>query len=329
MSAGKDRQRGRNGCDGGRRRKDEDGNRQHPALVPLTVTQANRLVRLAENAVAERGLPMRYDGEAALVPIEADGDPAKDGMFAGLANLARTVAGLPRQQWRSAVAAHFDQMVPEGEPPTIPDDLEGELYLRLVRASTIEPSWVERVPEFVPGVLTAPASYAGRAVAMHFDIDSLGVPWEEAARIGLANLRRLKDEVEHVVLQGAEIAMITGGMFTASRALVLDTVLRESLRVENPRFGCLVAMPARDMLLVHVLRDQTVVNAVDVLVRLTTCFFADSPGPVSPHVYYVTGNEWQQVTDYSTGAVHLQTAGRLSEALQRLDTDANARWRPT
>ena len=55
--------------------------------------------------------------------------------------------------------------------------------------------------------------------------------------------------------------MLTGGMFTASRALVLDTVLRESLRVENPPFGCLVAMPARDMLLIHVVRDQTVVSA--------------------------------------------------------------------
>jgi hypothetical protein len=322
MSAGKDGDHRRNGCDDGRRRKDEDGSRPHPDLMPLTTTQANRLVRLAESAVAERGLPMRYDGAAALVPIEGDGDPAKDQMFAGLANLARTVAGLPRQRWRSAVAAHFDQMITEGGPPMIPDDLEGELYLRLVRASTIDPSWAERVPEFVPGVLTAPASYAGRAVAMHFDIDGLGVPWEEAVRIGLANLRRLKDEVEYVRGQDAEVAMLTGGMFTASRALVLDTVLRESLRVENPPFGCLVAMPARDMLLVHVLRDQTVVSAFDMLVRIATCFFADSPGPVSPHVYYVTGTEWQQVTDYSTGAVRLQTTGRFSEALHRLD-DAN------
>ena len=180
------------------------------------------------------------------------------------------------------------------------------------------------MPEFVPGVLTAPATYAGTAVAMHFDIDSLGVPWAELTRMGLANLRRLEDTVELVRQpgdNGAEVAMLTGGMFTASRALVLDTVLRESLRVENPRFGCLVAIPARDMLLIHVVRDQTVVNAFGMLAELANCFFADSPGPLSPHVYYVTGNEWQQVTDYSTGTARLQAGGRFSEALRRLDTE--------
>ena len=57
------------------------------------------------------------------------------------------------------------------------------------------------------------------------------------------------------------------------------------------------------------------------LARLANCFFADSPGPLSPHVYYVTGNEWQQVTDYSTGTARLQAGGRFSEALRRLDTE--------
>jgi hypothetical protein len=267
---------------------------------------------------------MRYDGTAALVSIGSDGSPPGDGPSAGLVNLARTVGDLPRQQWRDAVTAHFDQMLPPGSRPSIPENLEDELYLRLVSASAIEPSWRDRVPEFVPGVLTAPATYTGRAVAMHFDIDSLGAPWSELSRIGLANLRRLEDKVELVQQpgdNGAEVAMLTGGMFTASRALVLDTVLRQSLRVENPPFGCLVGMPARDMLLIHVVRDHTVVSAFGMLARLASCFFADSPGPLSPHVYYVTENEWQQVTDYSTGTAQLQAGGRFSEALRRIDTE--------
>jgi len=301
-----------------RRSKETEGNRPHPVLTPLTKSQAVRLVRLSEDAVAKRGLPMRYDGAGALVPVGSDGLPVQDGMFAGLANLARRVAGLPRQQWRSAVAEHFDQMTAAGAPPPIPDDLENELYLRLVCAATITPEWAERVPEFVPGVLTAPATYAGRAVAMHFDVDSLGVPPEEITRMGLANLRRLRDEVEHVRHNGAEVTALTGSMLTASRALVLDTVLRESLRVENPPFGCLVAMPARDMLLVHVLRDQTAVTALGMLVTLATTLFSSRPGPVSPHVYYVNDNRWEQVTDHSTGEVRLETVGRLSEAMRLL-----------
>ncbi|WP_327635427.1 hypothetical protein OHB24_36285 [Kribbella sp. NBC_00482] len=322
MSARKDRDGRRSDRGGSRRHSNIDKDQPHLVLTPLTVPQAERLVRLAEAAVAERGFSMRYDGSGTLIAVGNDDDPVGDVPSAGLANLARTVSGLPRQQWRSAVAAHFDQMLPAGERPMVPEDLENELYLRLVCAATIERGWTDGVPEFVPGVVTAPATYTGRAVAMHFDIDSLGVPWEEITRMGLANLRRLKDDVELVrdpSGDGAEVAMLTGGMFTASRALVLDTVLRESLRVENPPFGCLVAMPARDMLLIHVMRDHTVISAFGMLLNLANCFFADSPGPVSPHVYYVTGNEWQQVTDYSTGKAQLQARGRFSEALRRLD----------
>ena len=273
MSAGNDNDNRRPGRGGRRRRNETDGKQPHPVLTPLTVSQAVRLVRLAEDAVAKRGLPMQHDGAGALIPVGSDGVQVHDGMVAGLANLARTVAGLPRQQWRSAVAAHFDQMTAPAGPPPTPDDLESELYLRLVCASTIEPTWAERMPEFAPGVLTVPATYTGRAVAMHFDIDSLGVTREDATRMGLSNLRRLQDQVEHVHYNGAEITALTGSMFTASRALVLDTVLRESLQVENPPFGCLVAIPARDLLLVHVLRDQTVLTALDMLVTLSTTLF--------------------------------------------------------
>jgi hypothetical protein len=141
------------------------------------------------------------------------------------------------------------------------------------------------------------------------------------SRMGLANLRRLRDEVEHVRHNGAEVTALTGSMFTASRALVLDTVLRESLRVENPPFGCLVAMPARDMLLVHVVRDQTVVPALDMLVTLATTMFSSRPGPVSPHVYYVADNKWQQVTDHSTGEVRVDAAGAFSDAMRLLGVD--------
>ncbi|TCC24670.1 hypothetical protein [Kribbella speibonae] len=320
MSAHKDR----GGRRGGRPHNGGGADQPHPVLTPLTVPQAERLVRLAEAAVTERGFSMRYDGAGALLPIGGDTGPAGDAPTAGLANLARTVGELPRQQWRSAVAAHFDQMLALGERPTVPEDLENELYLRLVCAATIEPDWTGKVPEFVPGVVIAPATYTGRAVAMHFDLDSLGAPWEDITRMGLANLRRLEDKVELVRqpgANGAEIAMLTGGMFTASRALVLDTVLRESLHVEDPPFGCLVALPARDMLLVHVMRDETVVPAFGMLTELANCFFGDSPGPVSPHVYYVTGDEWQQVTDYSTGTAQLQASGRFSAALRRLDSE--------
>jgi hypothetical protein len=312
MSASDDR------TGGGRRHGEGDGEWADPVLTPLSMTQAARLVRLAEDAAAKRGLAMKYDGAGALVPVGSDGVPVQGGIFAGLANLARTVAGIPRQRWRSAVAAHFDQMALSDGPPPVPDDLESELFLRLACAHTIEPAWAERVPEFVPGVLTVPATYSGRAVAMHFDVDSLGVTREEATRIGLANLRRLGDTVERVQYDGTEIAFLTGSMFTASRALVLDTVLRESLQVENPEFGSLVAMPARDVLLVHVLRDDTVLKALDLMVWFAARLFGTAPGPVSPHVYYVAESRWQQVTDENSGEIQVRIVDPLLNAINQL-----------
>lgn len=318
MSTGRAKNSRQSGWGIRRRHKQTDTSQPHPVLMPLTTSQAERLVRLSEEAVAKRGFTMRYDGAGALVPVGSDGAPVRDGASAGLGNLSRTVADLPRQRWHSAVAAHFDQLTSPDGPPPIPDDLENELYLRLVCAATIDPEMSEGVPEFAPGVLTVPATYVGRGVAMHFNIESLGLPREEATRMGLANLRSLRDEVDTVRFEGAEFTLLTGSMFTASRALVFDTVLRESLKVENPPFGCLVAMPARDMLFVHVLRDQTILKALQFLITTASSMFSTRPGAVSPHVYYVTEHEWHQVTDYSTGELHLRTIGQLEDAVQRL-----------
>lgn len=301
-----------------RRHGQADGLHPHPVLLPLTAGQADRLVQLSEEAVAKRGFTMRYDGEGALLTVGSNGATVPGGASAGLGNLARTVAGLPRQQWRSAVAAHFDQMTSPHEPPPIPDNLESEVYVRLVSADAIDPEMSRGTPEFVPGVLTVPATYVGRSVAMYFDLNHLGLPREEATRLGLANLRKLRDEVNIVSSEGAEIAQLSGSMFTASRALVFDTVLRESLQVENPPFGCLVAMPARDQLFVHVIRDQTMLEALHMLITTAASMFSTLPGPVSPHVYYVHNHEWHQVTDYSTGEFHLRAIDQLEAAAQHL-----------
>ena len=118
-----------------------------------------------------------------------------------------------------------------------------------------------------------------------------------------------------------DVTLLTGSMFTASRALVLDTVLRESLQVENPPLGCLVAMPARDMLLVHVLRDQTVASALDMMSKIATATFLSRPGPVSPHVYHATDHEWHQVTDPGTGEIHVLAGSPLADAMQSLGAE--------
>jgi hypothetical protein len=286
--------------------------RPDPVLVPLTVTEAADLVRLAERAASERGLEARYDGDGALV--------TEDGLVAGLTNLARAVSGHRRRHWREIVTAHFDQLAGslQEQPPDLPGDLDQRLYLRLVSRDGIPDEWAVTCPEFVPGLLCVPSTHTDHAVSMHFDLDRLGMTRDEATVTGLANLRRLHDEMEYLRHDGAEVAAISGTLFTASRALVLDTVLRETLRVENPSYGVLVAAPVRDLLLVHVLQDRRVVPAMDLMVTVATQSFHEQPGPISPHVYYVADGHWQQVTQHFDGTIRIVVDGPMADAIQRL-----------
>ena len=282
-----------------------------PVLTPLSVTEAADLVRLAERAASERGLRARYDGDGALV--------TDDGMVAGLTNLARAVSGYRRRHWREIVRAHFDQIVGSlQQPPELPNDLDGSLYLRLVATDGIPSEWVNAAPELVPGVLCVPSTHSESAVSMHFDLGRLGMSRDDATRTGLANLRRLPDELEMLRHDGGEVAAISGTIFTASRALVLDTVLRETLRVENPSYGVLVAAPVRDLLLIHVLHDKSVIPAMDLMVSVATKSFAEQPGPISPHVYYVHDGRWQQVTQHAHGAIRIIVDGPMADAVERL-----------
>lgn len=283
-----------------------------PVLAPLSTLEAGELVELAKRAASERGLRMTYDGDGALV--------TDDGLVAGLTNLARTVSGHRRRRWREIVGSHFDQVAGSvrAGPPLPPVDPAKEVYLRLVSARSLPPDWGASLPEFVPGVVRVPATYADGAVAMHLDPDQLGLTAAEAVEAGLTNLRALTDEVDRVHHEGAEIAALSGSMFTASRALVLDTVLRESLHVENPSYGVLVAMPTRDLLLVHVIEDHGIVPAMDLMATIAARYYAEHPGPVSPHVYYVGDGEWQQATTHVDGSVRVDLTGRMLEAVRRL-----------
>lgn len=276
-----------------------------PVLSPLSPVEAAHLVRLAEAAAGERGLAVRYDGAGALV--------AASGLVAGLTNLARVVAGHRQQHWPQVVAAHFDRLVTglRHGPPPAPVDPQAELYLRLVPASALPPSWSATAPEFVPGLLSVPATQRDGMVSLHLAPEEFGLSRAEATAAGLANLRRLTDEVEYVDYEGARVAMLSGTTFTASRALVLDTVLRESLQVETPRHGLLVAMPVRDLLLVHLIVDEAVIAALSLMLSVAYHSYVEEPGPLSPWVYLVTGDGWHPATDQSEDEFPIRLSARM------------------
>ncbi|MEV8378563.1 hypothetical protein AB0P21_37840 [Kribbella sp. NPDC056861] len=264
------------------------------ALAPLTRAEAAHLVRLSLEAAATHALPARYDGAGALI-LQPPG-----GRFeAGLTNLARIVAGQRPHHWPRLVGEHFDRLahaVRHGPPP-LPADPQRELLQRLAVKDSLDPRLLDAAPEFVPGLVSVPATSTNGTITMYFAPETdLGLSWSTAESYGLRNLRALTDTVTYAEHNGIQVAMITGSDFAASRALVLDTVLRESLQVENPQYGVLAAMPARNLLLIHVITDLSVIPALGLMLNLAGRSHATDPGPLTPWVHLVTPTGWHLAT---------------------------------
>ena len=290
--------------------------RPHPVLIPLTRLQAARLVRLGLTAAARLGLDVTYTGGAALVPA----DPAADSPVLGLSNLARAVSRYDEHRWPAVVEEHFAQLLDRLSqgPPLPPTDPERELIQRLVPRDALPAEWAADRVDFVPGLLSVPATANDGVVTMYLDPSDFGVTWSDAERFGLANLRRIPDHVEYVDHEDVRIALVTGTIFAASRALVLDTVLRESLHVEIPPYGILAAVPARDLLLVHVIRDLSVIPALGLMLNVASRSHTHDPGPLSPDIHLVTpGLEWHPATAPSPDSGPLRLSSHL-DALTRV-----------
>ena len=296
-----------------------NSDRPDPTLTPLSRRQATRLVHLALSAAAELGLDLAYLGGGALVPA----DRSADNPVLGLSNLARIVAQFDEDHWPVLVEDHFDQLLEQLRhgPPTPPTDPERELIQRLVPRDALPADWTADRPDFLPGLLSVPSTTDDGIVTMFLEPADMGITWSEAERFGLANLRGLTDHVEHVEHEGLQVDFVTGTPFAASRALVLDTVLRESLRVDHAPHGVLAAVPARDTLMLHVIRDLSVIPALGLLLNVAARSHAHDPGPLSPEVFMVTPDfRWFPATTLSPDYTPLRLSSELETLTKVLAT---------
>lgn len=291
-----------------------------PVLAPLSRRQADLLVHLALSAATELGHPLTYRDDGALVPV----DHRDDSPVLGLGNIARVVAHFDESNWPAVVEEHFRHILQQlraGVPP-MPADPERDLVQRLVTREALPAEWVSDRPDFLPGLVSVPSTEEDGVVTMYLRPADLGLTWAEAERFGLANLRRLEDQVEFIDDDGLRFAVVTGNGYAASRALVLDSVLRDTLHLETTPYGVLAAVPVRDTLLLHVIEDLTVIPALGVLLNLAARSHARDPGPLSPEVYLVTPDQtWHPATSLLPDHTPL----RLSPELEALTHQLAAR----
>ena len=287
-----------------------------PALPPLSRRQADHLVHLALRTTADLGLALTYRGGAALVPLDGSADEP----LIGLSNLARSAARIEEDNWPALVEEHFSEVLSQlrnGAPP-LPADPERELIQRIVPRDALPPDWTTDRADFLPGLIAVPSTDNGGLISIFLDPSDLDLTSSDADRFGLANLRRLEDRAVTVDEGGLRITFINGAGYAASRALVLDTVLRETLHLEPPPYGVLAALPARDTLMLHVIQDLGMIPALGLMIRLAARSYSRDPGPLSPDVYLVTPDlTWHPATITSADHDPLRLSPHL-EALAHL-----------
>lgn len=316
----------------GRRRRDRGGETahgpepsadgpRHAELPALSVEQAAALHQLVLAALSARGLPADTTG---------DGVVHSDTMQYGLHNLSLVVADRPWPDWAELVDRHVAAVAgTAGSTDTPPRSEQRLLKLRDEHDLACDPVFVDASP--FPGLIVLPAvDYPTHVHEMGRvgDLDELG-GWDAWRQTAMANLRRLPPPEHHVLpadpeRDDAELQiLVTEDFFGASRALVLDHVLSSVLGVERPTYGCLVAVPNRHLLVIHLPSGAGLLSALEAMIRMAAGECRDRPGPISPHVFFAPpgGGAIQRVShrdEEPGGEIRIVVEGAFAEAVTSL-----------
>jgi hypothetical protein len=307
-----------------------------PQLSMLTAAEAAEFRALVHDAFAKAGRPV------ALGPHNAHDE---SGNRYGLWNLASAChdaaeAG-DRASWPAIIAAHVRRVT------SIPDDVfEGltagealsRVYARLVPTESQHVQRASYAQQVVPGLSRILAFDRPETVASISDeaaerLGGVAALWEA----GLANLRALP--VEHqqqaTLPDGGHFVGLTGELvFTASRVLVMEDLLRQMGLPFDSRFGVVVAMPHWRTVAVRPLTGPSAAALLSIghVARFAEMSFADERGQISPYAYWWRDGQWTQLSQAGPGGgTTVVVPGELSRVLEQLPGGSarrsRLRWR--
>lgn len=295
-----------------------DGDRD-PYLRTLSIEQANALRELAEAAFTARGVPVKSDGR----------DIVRGGSHVyGLTNLSREVAAAPWSAWQGMVDGHADAMVAANVAPRDKESVDPERWMMKLRPLADLPQKLDyESPSGLPGIVALPAIDYDSHVAEILQLDRIRehAGLDEFRTRAVANLRALPAPAEILTRTpdeeqpDSEVAILLfDDFYGAARALVLDHVLEEFLKADPPVHGCVIGIPTRHHLLVHVVRGNGILPAIPYLVNLATALHTEEPGPITDELYYVP---WlgpaQQITRHDEDRVHVMVNGALQDTMAK------------
>ena len=115
--------------------------------------------------------------------------------------------------------------------------------------------------------------------------------------------------------------VVGDSFYTASRVLALEAVVRQVTGRELPPEGALVAMPFRHQLAFHVIRDSGMVLALNAMASFAASGYEDTPGSISPYVYWWRGGTLTQLSDRDGEGLRIVVGEDFGELLERLVDD--------
>ena len=287
----------------------------------LTAAQAAAIRALVRAAFAERGLE---------VVVHADHVASSDGGQYGLTNIAALCHSLPRRDWPGATRRHVESVLRAMNTPA-PDELTQaevleRVFVRVMGTSSLaDLSGLSYRRDLGGDLVELLALDYEEHVALLRDevVDQFDLAAVRHA--GLANLlaEPFGDFHEVKTERKGTFGLVVGdSVYTASRLLTMDDVLRRTLGDVSSPDGLLACVPTRHQLAFHVLRDRTAVAAVEAMAQFALSGFADGVGAVSPFLYWMRGGRLEQLTRVDdSGDLQLDVIGDLSAVLARLSAD--------
>ncbi|MFE9374784.1 hypothetical protein ACFYM2_34135 [Streptomyces sp. NPDC006711] len=286
----------------------------------FSTDEGARFRALVREAFAELGLE---------VTVYADSVKDSGGRRFGLGNLAAVCHNEPRgpRVWPELIRRHVGMVLRTMDAPSAldtmpPDQIRAQLYPRVISGDGLDPQSFGYARSVAPGLYEILALDLPESVMMLTDeaLEPLGkVP--DLREMALRNLRELPVEGHERVKgdDGMRFELVVGDSFyTASRVLALETVVRQVTGQELPPEGALVAMPFRHQLAFHVIRDSGMVLALNAMASFAASGFEDTPGSISPYVYWWRGGVLTQLSDRDGDGLRIVVGDEFGELLERL-----------
>ncbi|TLQ43091.1 hypothetical protein [Streptomyces marianii] len=288
----------------------------------FSVAEGARFRGQVREAFAERGLE---------VTVYSDVVTDSAGRQFGLGNLAAVCHNEERgpRVWPKVIRGHVGMVLRTMDAPSAldtlpPDQIRSQLYPRVIGSEGLDRETFRYARALAPGLSEVLALDLPESVMILTDdaLEPLGdVPvLRERA---MANLRDLPVEGHQTIKDagGMRLEVVVGDSFyTASRVLVLDALVRQVTGQQITDDGALVALPFRHQIAFHVIRDAGVIPSLNALAAFAASGYADTPGAITPYVYWWRAGALTQLSDHDEGGEGLRivVGEDFQDMLQRL-----------